>query len=123
MTSCSPSADPLGVTDPQLKTTALFPFSAASDQRHLCRTDISDFYIRVYNQSRNASEYLLIAADPPFDALQLGVTDLSELELWHGNDSVALGDELAAVTYEEAVVTRKRLQDLQRQEPAIRMDS
>lgn len=62
--------------------------------------------------NENVSQYLLIAADTTFDALQFGVADLSELVLRHGNDSVALGDEMAAVTYKEAVVTRERLQDL-----------
>lgn len=60
------------------------------------------------------TQYLLIAADTTFDALQLGVTDLSELVLWHSNDSVALGDEVAAIAYKEAVITRKRLEDLWR---------
>lgn len=63
-------------------------------------------------QCRNVSQYLLIAADTPSNALQLGVTDLSELVLRHGNYSVALGDELAAVTNKEAVIARKCLQDL-----------
>lgn len=58
------------------------------------------------------SQYLLIAPDTPSDALELGVTDLSELVLRHGYNWVALGDELAAVTHKEAVVTRKCLQDL-----------
>lgn len=60
----------------------------------------------------STSEYLFIAADSTFDTLQLGVADLSELVLWHGDDSIALGDELAAVANKAAVVTRKRLQDL-----------
>lgn len=60
------------------------------------------------------SPYLLIAADPPFDTLQLGVADLSKLVLWHGNDSVALGDELAAIMDKEAVVPGECLQDLKR---------
>lgn len=58
------------------------------------------------------SQYLLIAADTPPDTLQLGVADLSELVLRHGNDSVVLGDELAAVMNEAVVIARKRLQDL-----------
>lgn len=58
------------------------------------------------------SQYLLIAADTPPDILQLGVADLSELVLRHGNDSVVLVDELAAVMNEAAVIARKRLQDL-----------
>lgn len=56
--------------------------------------------------------YLLIVSYTPLDALKLGIADLPELELRHGNYSVALGDELAAVTNKEAVVTRKGLQDL-----------
>lgn len=66
----------------------------------------------VPRQSRVVSRYLLIAADAPSDTLQLGVTDLSELVLRHGNHSVALGDELAAVTHKEAVIGRKCFQDL-----------
>jgi len=66
--------------------------------------------------------YLLIAADPPSDTLQLGVTDLPELILRHGNDSVTLGDELAAVTNKEAVIARECLQDLWTQETLVRMD-
>lgn len=58
------------------------------------------------------SQYLLIAADTPPDTLHLGLADLSELVLRHGNDSVARGDELAAVMNEAVVIARKRLQDL-----------
>lgn len=70
-------------------------------------------------RKRQRSSYLLVAADAPPDTVQLGVTDLSELELRHRDNSVALGDELAAVTNKEAVIARECLQDLQRQE---RMD-
>lgn len=68
-------------------------------------------------ESTSSSLYLLIAADAPPDTLQLGVTDLSELVLRHGNYSVVLRDELAAVMNKETVITRKCVQDLQRQEP------
>lgn len=61
------------------------------------------------------ARYLLIAADAPANTLQLGVADLPELVLRHRDDSVALGDQLAAVANKEAVVARKRLQDLQRE--------
>lgn len=63
-------------------------------------------------EGRSLSQYLLIAADSPSDALQLSITDLPELVLRHGNHPVALGDELAAVTNKEAVISRKCLQDL-----------
>lgn len=56
-------------------------------------------------ESLSVYSYLLIAADTPSDALQLGVTDLSELVLRHGNYSIVLGDELAAVANKEAVIT------------------
>lgn len=70
----------------------------------------------------SVSQYLLIAVDAPSDALQLGITDMSELVLGHGNYSVALGDELAAVMNKEPVITRKCLKDLYRQETRVRMD-
>lgn len=66
---------------------------------------------RIYKQ-QGVSLYLLIALDSESNALQLGVTDLSELVLRHGNHPIVLGDELAAVTNKEAVITRKCLQDL-----------
>lgn len=56
--------------------------------------------------------YLLVAADATPDALQLCVADLPELVLGHGHHPLALGNELAAVADEEAVVTGERLQDL-----------
>lgn len=73
-------------------------------------------------QCRSVSQYLLVAVDTPSDTLQLGLTDMSELELRHGNYSVALGDELAAVMNKEPVITRKCLKDLYRQETLVRMD-
>lgn len=54
----------------------------------------------------------MIAADAPPDALQLGIADLPELVLGHGNHPITLGDELAAVANKEAVVTGKCFQDL-----------
>lgn len=54
----------------------------------------------------------MIVADAPPDALQLGIADLPELVLGHGNHPITLGDELAAVANKEAVVTRKCFQDL-----------
>lgn len=70
----------------------------------------------------HSRRYLLVACDAPSDALQLGVTDLSELVLRHGNHAVALGDELAAVPYKETVIAAERLQDLWRQERLMRTD-
>ncbi|TNN74577.1 hypothetical protein EYF80_015124 [Liparis tanakae] len=50
--------------------------------------------------------------------------DLPELKLRHGHDSVALGDELAAVTNKEAVVAREGLQDLwTRETPDVALDA
>lgn len=58
--------------------------------------------------------YLLIAADAPSNAVQLAVADLPELVLRHRYDALTLGDQLTAVPDKEAVVSGKRLQDLQR---------
>ena len=56
--------------------------------------------------------YLLVVADASSDALQLGVADVPELKLGHGDHPVTLGDQLAAVPHKVAVVFGEGLQDL-----------
>lgn len=56
--------------------------------------------------------YLLVAGDASLDAFQLGVADVAELVLWHGDHAFALGDEPTTVLHKMAVVTGERLQDL-----------
>lgn len=57
--------------------------------------------------------HLLVAGDSLADALQLGVTDVVELVVGHGDDSAAHGHEPPTVLHEEAVVLGKGLKDLQ----------
>ena len=49
------------------------------------------------------------------DAAQLGLTDVPELVLGHGDHALTLGHQLAAVTHKLAVLSRKGLQDLTKQ--------
>jgi len=57
--------------------------------------------------------YLLVLGDAALQALQLGVADLTELELRHGDHALALRDQQIAVAHKMAVGTGERLQDLQ----------
>lgn len=57
--------------------------------------------------------YLLVLGDAALQALQLGVADLTELELRHGDHALALRDQLTAVAHKMAVGAGERLQDLQ----------
>lgn len=59
------------------------------------------------------STYLLVAGDPLANALQLGVTDVMELVVGHGDNGTAHGHEPPTVLHEEAVVRGKGLKDLQ----------
>ena len=61
---------------------------------------------------RRGPTHLLVVGDAALQALQLGVADLPELVLRHGDHALALGDQRAAVAHEAAVVAAERLQDL-----------
>lgn len=61
---------------------------------------------------RAPSTYLLVAGDPLADALQLGVTDVMELVVGHGDNGTAHGHEPPTVLHEDAVVHSKGLKDL-----------
>lgn len=56
--------------------------------------------------------YLLVAGDPLADALQLGVTDVMELVVGHGDNGAAHGHEPPTVLHEDAVVRSKGRKDL-----------
>lgn len=63
---------------------------------------------------RAPSTYLLVAGDPLADALQLGVTDVMELVVGHGDNGTAHGHEPPTVLHEDAVVCSKGLKDLRK---------
>lgn len=58
------------------------------------------------------TRYLLVAGDPLADALQLGVTDVMELKVGHGDNGTTHGHEPPAVLHEDAVICSKGLEDL-----------
>lgn len=61
-----------------------------------------------------SSTYLLVAGDPLADALQLGVTDVMELVVGHGDNGAAHGHKPPTVLHEDAVVRSKGLKNLRR---------
>lgn len=58
------------------------------------------------------SKYLLVAVDPLADAAQLGVTDVVELIVGHGDNAATHGHEPPTVLHEDTVVGSKGLKDL-----------
>lgn len=58
------------------------------------------------------SKYLLVAGDSLADALQLGVTDVMELIMGHGDNATTHGHEPPTVLHKDVVICSKGLKDL-----------
>lgn len=58
------------------------------------------------------SKYLLVAVDPLADAAQLGVADVVELVVGHGDNGATHGHEPPTVLHEDTVIGSKGLKDL-----------